>query len=529
MTKNPAEPPPPPAARASAQRFLDGLERVGNRLPDPAMIFVLALALTWVASVALAPVPFADIDPRTVVRDASGQVSAGTPIRVKNMLTGENFTTFVSRMVKTFTDFPPLGVVLVAMLGVAVAEHTGFIHAGLKLMLRLTPRGLLSPMLILVAVLSHSAADTGYVLVIPLGGIVFAAAGRHPVAGIAAAFAGVSGGFSATFLPSSLDPLLQGFTQSAAQIIDPQRTVNPLCNWYFMSASSLVIVGIGWFLTDRVVEPRLQRVPVDGAGAGGGDLRDLNAAEQRGFWAGCASFAALTGLLLFAALPAHSPLRAKDGSLTGHGAPLMEAIVPLIALFFLVPGVVHGFVAGTARSHRQIIQGMAKSLNTMGYYLVMAFCAAQFTYVFRESNLGALLAIKGARLLQTLALPGEATLIGIILLTTSVNLLIGSASAKWALLGPIFVPMLMQVGLSPELTQAAYRIGDSSTNIITPLLPYFPLIVVYCQRYVKATGVGTLISMMLPYSVAFLGAWTVLLLVWWGLGLPLGLQASYTP
>jgi aminobenzoyl-glutamate transport protein len=524
-----AEPPPPPPTRTFGQRFLDGLERAGNKLPDPAMIFVIALLLTWIASVALAPVPFSDIDPRTVVRDASGQVSAGTPIRVKNVLTADNFTTFVARMVKTFTDFPPLGVVLVAMLGVAVAEHTGFIHAGIKLMLRLTPRALLSPMLILVAIVSHSAADTGYVLVIPLGGIVFAAAGRHPLAGIAAAFAGVSGGFSATFLPSSLDPLLQGFTQSAAQIIDPQRTVNPLCNWFFMGGSSLLIVAIGWFLTDRVVEPRLQRTRVDGDDTGGSEMHSLSAAEQRGFWAGCASFVALMVLLFVAALPAQSPLRAKDGSLTAHGAPLMEAIVPLIALFFLVPGVVHGYVAGTARSHRQVIQGMAKSLNTMGYYLVMAFCAAQFTYVFRESNLGALIALKGAHLLQALKLPGQATLIGIILLTTLVNLLIGSASAKWALLGPIFVPMLMQVGLSPELTQAAYRIGDSSTNIITPLLPYFPLIVVYCQRYVKGTGIGTLISMMLPYSIAFLGTWTALLLVWWGFGLPLGLQASYTP
>ena len=208
---------------------------------------------------------------------------------------------------------------------------------------------------------------------------------------------------------------------------------------------------------------------------------------------------------------------------------MMESIVPLIAIFFLVPGVLHGVVAGTVKSHRDIVQGMAKSMGTMGYYLVMAFCAAQFTYVFRESNVGALIAIKGAGLLKALQMPGPVTIVGIILLTSSVNLLIGSASAKWALLGPIFVPMLMQLGFSPELTQAAYRVGDSSTNIITPLLPYFPLIVVYCQRHAKTTGMGTLISTMLPYSIAFLLTWTVFLLVWWGLGLPLGLQSRYTP
>lgn len=510
------------------QRFLDKLEYAGNKLPDPAMIFVIALVLTWVASALLAPVQFTETDPRTVVRDAAGQITSSSPIRIQNMLSAEKLTIFLSRMVKTFTEFPPLGVVLVAMLGVAVAEHTGFINAGIKYLLRITPRKMLTPMLVLVAIISHSAGDTGYVLVIPLGGIVFAAAGRHPVAGIAAAFAGVSGGFSATFLPSGLDPLLQGFTQSAAQIIDPSRTVNPLCNWYFMGGSSLLIVLAAWFLTDRVIEPRLRHLPVDGD-TPPSDLHNLTDPERRGFWAGMGTFLLLTALLALAAAPAGSALRAKDGALTSHGSPLMESIVPLIAIFFLLPGVVHGYVAGTVKSHRDVVQGMAKAMGGLGYYLVMAFCAAQFTYVFRESNVGALIAIEGASFLKSLQLHGSVIIVGIILLSMVVNILIGSASAKWALLGPIFVPMLMQLGLSPELTQAAYRIGDSSTNIITPLLPYFPLIVVYCQRYSKTNGIGTLISTMLPYSILFAITWTALLMVWWALGLPLGLQASYTP
>lgn len=519
-----------PAPRLTpGQRFLNKLEYLGNKLPDPAMIFVIALVLTWIISAMLSNVTFQEVDPRSVVRDAQGNVTASVPIKVNNMLTGTNLAAFLSKMVKTFTDFPPLGVVLVAMLGVGVAEQTGFINAGIKYLLRITPLKLLTPMLVLVGIISHSAGDTGYVLVIPLGGIVFAAAGRHPVAGIAAAFAGVSGGFSASFLPSTLDPLLQGFTQSAAQIVNPARTVNPLCNWYFMASSSLLIIALAWFLTDRVVEPRLRQLPVDQKDTEAASLHHLSDAERRGFWAGLGVFGLLTILLIVAASLPGSAFRGKDGGLTSHGAPMMESIVPLIAIFFLLPGIVHGYIAGTVKNHRDIIQGMGKSMSTLGYYLVMAFCAAQFTYVFRESNVGALIAIKGAAFLKALSLPGVVTIIGIIFLTTLVNLLIGSASAKWALLGPIFVPMLMQLGFSPELTQAAYRIGDSSTNIITPLLPYFPLIVVYCQRHAKSTGIGTLLSTMLPYSIAFITCWTILLMVWWGLKLPLGLQSSYVP
>lgn len=514
--------------KACSQHALDWIERVGNKLPDPAVLFVLALGLTWVVSAVLAPIQFTDIDPRTVVRDTSGQVISSAPLRVLNQLEGAALVRFLSRMVKTFVEFPPLGVVLVAMLGVGLAEHTGFIQAAIKAVLAVTARRLLTPALLLVAIASHSAADAGYVVVIPLGGVIFAAAGRHPLAGIAAAFAGVSGGFSCNFLPSPLDPLLQGFTQSAAQILEPGRTVNPLCNWYFTSASCVVIVGLGWFITDRIIEPRLQSMPLTADPQGLPRLEPLTRAERRGLWAGVASLGLGLAAVLVTAAPASSPWRAKDGGLTSHGAALMEAIVPLIFLLFLVPGVVYGRVAGTVKSHRDVVAGMTKSMSAMGYYLVMAFAAAQFTAAFRDSNVGALLALKGAGLLAHLQLPGQVTIVGIIGLSAAINLLIGSASAKWALLGPVFVPMLMQVGLSPELTQAAYRIGDSCTNIITPLLPYFPLIVVYAQRYVKEVGLGTLAALMLPYSMAFLVCWTLFLLGYWALGLPLGLQAPYT-
>jgi aminobenzoyl-glutamate transport protein len=498
-------------------RFLNAIERVGNKLPDPALLFVFALVLTWLLSAILSGVELSPIDPRTK-----------KPIEVLNLLTGASLASFLSGMVKTFTDFPPLGVVLVALLGVGVAEHVGFIQAGLKAMLSVTPARLLSPMIVLVGIVSHTAADAGYVLVIPLGGIIFHAAGRHPLAGIAAAFAGVSGGFSANFIPSGIDPLLQGFTQSAAHIIDPSVQVNPLCNWGFMSASCLLVVALGWLLTDRVIEPRLKAVPVDGDVSQIPKMEGLTAPERRGLIGGIVTLIVALALLVVAVLPAGSPLRSPEGEITAFSAPLMKSIVPLIFLLFLFPSIVHGALAGTVKTHRDVIAGMSKSMSTMGYYIVLAFFAALFTEAFKQSNLGALFALKGASLLQALAVPAGVTIVGIILLTAAVNLLVGSASAKWALLGPIFVPMLMQLGLSPELTQAAYRVGDSTTNIITPLMPYFPLVVVYCQRYFKATGIGTLVSMMLPFSVTFLASWSLFLLAYWGLGLPLGLQASYT-
>jgi aminobenzoyl-glutamate transport protein len=497
-------------------RLLDLVERVGNKLPDPALLFVYAMLLVWVISALL--------DGHGFELPSKGGAVAK---EVQSQLAGKAIVEFLADMVKTFTSFHPLGVVLVALLGVGVAEHSGFINAGLKGLLSFTPRVLLTPMLIFAAIVSHTAADAGYVLVIPLGGVIFYAAGRHPIAGIAAAFAGVSGGFSANPVPSSLDPLLAGLTQAGVDILDTSHKVNPLSNWYFTGASTVLIILLGWYLTDRVIEPRLRKVPVDGDKADMPTTGEMTPAERRGMWAGIAAMVVGLGVYVIALLPSGSPMRGADGSITAADSGAMRSIVPIIFLLFLLPGVVHGFVAGTFTSHRDVVKAMAKSMSTMGYYLVMAFFASLFIYSFNKSNLGALLAVEGASALKAAALPGQVTIIGIILLTATVNLLIGSASAKWALLAPIFVPMLMQLGFSPELTQGAYRVGDSTTNIITPLMPYFPLVVAFSQRYVKQTGIGTLAATMLPYSLLFITAWTIFLLAFWGLGIPLGIDAGY--
>ncbi len=564
-------------------RALNLIEKIGNKLPDPAALFLILLFVVWVLSAILSNVTFTEIDPRS-----------GKAIIVNNQLTGTAIATFLSTMVTTFTSFHPLGIVLVALLGVGVAEHTGFINASLKWLLGFTSKSLLTPMLVLIGVISNLAADAGYVLVIPLGAVIFYSAGRHPLAGIAATFAGVSGGFSANFIPSSLDPLISGITQSAVQILDPSRTVNPLSSWFFMAASCFVITAVGWYVTDKIIEPRLQKVEVDGNPEEMPKMEELGKLEKRGLVAAFASL--LIGLAILAAvsIPENSPMRSPVGykltntsfeqmrtagipedvlkkaetsknrefsktafetelktkigeepaktysaaflanaeqnppQLTASNAPLMLAIVPLIFILFLLPGIVYGYAAKTIDNHRDIIQGMSKSMSTMGYYIVLAFFASLFIAAFAQSNIGALLAIKGANFLRDLGLPGQVTIVGIILLSGLVNLLIGSASAKWALLAPIFVPMLMQLGISPELSQTAYRIGDSCTNILTPLMPYFPLVVVFAQKYFKNTGIGTIVSLMLPYSIAFLIAWIIFLLIYWALGIPLGIQAPYT-
>jgi len=497
--------------------FLGSVERIGNKLPDPAVLFIALLFIVWVLSFLLSYATFGVVDPRT-----------GEPLVVNNLLSGSAITEFLSVMVTNFSHFHPVGVVLVAMLGIGVAEHTGFINSAIRSLLNVTPAKLLTPMVILVGIVSHSAVDAGYVLVIPLGGVIFYAAGRHPLAGIAAAFAGVSGGFSANFVPSALDPLLQGLTQAGAQILDPEVIVNPLNNYFFTTISSILIVGLGWYITDKIVEPRIKATEIDGDAEDLPEMHDLKDHERKGLRWALLSMVLGIVLMVVTALPEGSAWRTPEGDLTAFSAPLMRSIVSLIFLLFLVPGIVYGIVAGTMKSSKDMIEGMTHSMHGMAYYLVIMFFIAQFVYAFGQSNLGVLLALEGAAFLQAINAGASITIVGIVLLTAFVNIFVGSASGKWGLLAPIFVPMLMSLGISPDLTQAAYRVGDSSTNIITPLMPYFPLVVVYCQRYVKSTGIGTLTAMMLPYSLWFLLTWTIFLLIYFAIGLPLGIGASYT-
>ncbi|CAM3759035.1 AbgT family transporter [Parendozoicomonas haliclonae] len=506
-----------PNKSSFTERALNFIERNGNRLPTPAMLFLYCLAITFVVSWVLSMMTFDMINPRT-----------GEAIVISNLLSGSYLAGFLASLVKTFISFPPLGVVLIAILGVGVAEESGYINTALKKMLNLTPAKFITPVVVLIGAISSIASDAGYVLVIPMGGIIFHAAGRHPIAGLASAFAGVSGGFSAGLLPSPIDPMIQGFTQAAAQTFDPAYLVNPLCNFFFTFSSTFLIGGMGWYVTDKIVEPRLNKnLKIDENIEESHDMSSISEDESRGFRNASLTMLGMFVLLILACLPETSPLRNAAGSLTDFNAPLMGAIVPLIFIIFLVPAIIYGRTTGKYKNAADVIDSMSNSLVPMTSYMIMAFFCALFLKAFGDSNLGTLIALSGAELLQALNMPGQLTIIGIILLTGVVNLFIGSLSAKWALIGPIVIPMLMTVGISPELAQAAYRVGDSSTNIITPMMVYFPLVVVFFQRYNKNAGLGTVASTMLPYSITFLIGWTAFLLLFWAFDLPLGFAAPY--
>jgi aminobenzoyl-glutamate transport protein len=532
----PTAPSPPPRKPGLAQRALDWVERAGNQLPQPVTLFAVMIAIVLAASLLFSLLGTSAVHPGT-----------GETIRAVNLLNGDGVRRIFTEMVTVFTSFPPLGLVLAVMLGIGVAERSGLIAAGLKGFVQVMPRRLVTLALVTAGMLSSIAADAGYVVLVPLGAVIFRSMGRHPLAGLATAFAGVSGGFGANLFLTGLDPLMAGFTQPAARMIDPEYVVDPTANWYLLAASVPIVAIAGTFVTERILEPRLgkwkpeagEELPAEAANADGSDnasgsstddgadTRDLGPVERKGLlWAN------LTGLVLLALVAAASiapgsVFRADDGSF----GPLFASIVPLMMVLFFLPGLVYGRITGSVKGDRDVAQMTAGSMADMGAYIVLAFVAAQFVAYFNWSNLGVIFAISGADLLQSIGFTGIPLIVTFILVASFINLMIGSASAKWAIMAPIFVPMLMLMGYSPELTQAAYRIGDSYSNILTPLLPYFPLIIVFAQKYQKDLGIGTIISLMLPYAVVFAVVRIVMLVAWMLANLPVGPGAplEYTP
>jgi aminobenzoyl-glutamate transport protein len=419
------------------------------------------------------------------------------------------------------------------MLGAGVAERSGLFAAAMSSAVSKAPRGILTPTVALVAMLSNLGADAGYVVLIPLAGVVFAAAGRHPIAGIATAFAGVSGGFSANLLVGPLDALLFGITEASAETIDTGWDANIAGNWYFIIAMTLIFMPVIWYITDHLIEPRLQ--PIDSAGRGeaagmtsstAGLVKpagtELSGAERQGLKrAGLVSLA-IIGLWVLLCIGPGTPLIDEAASPESRLNPLYQSLIAGFFLLFLGAGWGYGSAAGSVGNHRDVVRMMSEAMADLGYYLVLAFAAAHFIAMFNWSNLGLILAIGGASVLQASNLPLSLLLALIILFTGMINLFVGSASAKWALLGPVLVPMLMLIGVSPEMTTAAYRVGDSATNIITPLMPYFPLILIFCQRWQKDFGIGSLAATMLPYSLWLLAAGVIMTILWVVSGLPLG-------
>lgn len=489
--------------------FLGFLERVGNLLPHPAMIFVYLTILLFISSAV------ASYFELSVVFNEK-------EIVIKNLMSFESFVGFTSSFVNNFAKFPPLAVVLVAMLGISVAEYSGFLKTGIKLLVLKAPKTLVSFFIVLTGVLSNIASDVGYVILIPLAAMVFHSIGRHPLAGLAAGFAGVSGGYSANLVISTLDPLLAGITQSAAQLIDTNYIVGPEANYYFMFVSTFLVTIIGTLVTEKIIEPRLGKYEGGEEGNAQTSLGKISTLEKKAFYCALGGILLYVILVLILILPQDSLFRNQEtGSLVK--SPFLDSLLFFVFFLFVIPGAIYGFLSKSFKTSSDLIHAMSNGMKTMGMYLTIIFFAAQFIALFAQSNIGQFTAIKGAIFLESLNIHSGLLILLFIALCACINLAVASASAQWALISPIFVPMFMLLGYSPELIQAAYRIGDSTTNLITPLLVYLPMILSFAMQYKKDCGVGTMISLMLPYSISFFIAWSALLYVWvFIFNLPLG-------
>ncbi len=497
-------------------KFLNVVERLGNLLPHPATLFagfaVLVIILSWVASLT-------DLE---VVHPGTGET-----VVPFNLISAEGLDMILSKMVTNFTGFAPLGTVLVALLGIGIAEGSGLIGSVLRLVVLSSPKKMLTFVIVFSGVISNTASEVGYVLVVPLAAVIFLAAGRHPFGGLAAAFAGVSGGYSANLLLGTIDPLLAGLSEEAARIIDPSYTVNPACNYYFMFVSTFLIAGLGTWTTEKLVMPRLGEYTGDEKPE---EIHQLTKQEKKGMIYALVASLLFTAWVLWGLIPADGFLRHPvDGGILR--SPFMSGIVAFIFLGSAVAGIAYGVGAKTFKNDEDVMDGMAKSMQTLGSYIVLVFFAAQFVAYFNWTNLGLIFAISGADFLQSANLGSIPLMLGFVVVAAIINLVMGSASAKWAIMAPVFIPMFMLLGFSPEFTQVAYRVGDSITNIISPMMSYFALIVAFMQRYDPKAGIGTIVSTMLPYSVVFFIGWAIMLIIWILLGLPIGPGAplDYVP
>jgi aminobenzoyl-glutamate transport protein len=448
--------------------------------------------------------------------------ATGKEITVVNLLSAEGLRRILTSLVNNFTSFAPLGTVLVTILGVGVAEGSGMLAAMLRMLVLSAPKRLITAVVVFAGIMSNAASDAGYIILIPLGGLIFLAFGRHPLAGIAAAFAGVSGGFSANLLLGTIDPLLAGITQEMSHIIDPTYSVNAAANYYFMFVSTFLLTFVGTFVTERIVETRLGKYEGEAT-----TLDSLTSVERRGLKIAAVTTLTFCAVLALLVVPDGAPLRdPKTGGLL-H-SPFLNGIVGITLAFFFVPGVAYGLATKVVKSDNDVISFMNKAASSMGSYIVLVFFAAQFVAFFNWTNLGLITAVEGAQALKATGFTGIPLIIAFVLVTATINLVIGSASAKWAIMAPIFVPMFMLLGYSPELTQAAYRVGDSVSNVISPMMSYLALIIAFVKKYKPDAGIGTIVAMMLPYTISFMILWTIMLVGWIAAELPLGPGAALT-
>lgn len=497
--------------------LLDKIENIGNKLPHPVVIFmglsVGLVFLSWILAVIGVETSY------TGINMATGEVEVMS-VQVNNLLSVAGVEYMLTTAISNFTGFAPLGAVLIAMLGIGIADGSGLLKTALKHIVTKTPPSLLTSVVVFVGILSCLASDAGYVIIIPLAAIVFKSVGRHPIAGLSAGFAGVSGGYGASLLLSPIDAMMAGLTTEAAQIADPNYVVGIEGNWYFGMVSVVLLTILGTIVTERIVEPRLG--VYNGEVEEDEELSIISKSESRGLKFATVALIASIVVIFILLLPSGAPLRGTSDTGNILTSPFMRSLEVLLSLLFAIIGIAYGVGNGSIKTSKEIVSLMEKAIGSMSGFIVMAFFAAQFVSYFTYTNLGTIISVFGAELILQWNIGGIPLILTFMVVVMILNFLVGSMSAKWAILGPIFIPMTMSLGYSPEVMQAAYRAADSTTNIISPLMAYFPLIVVFFKKYDKEAGVGSLISTMMPYTVVFTIGWTVLLIIWYIFGLSLG-------
>ncbi|MFF7656107.1 AbgT family transporter [Streptomyces sp. NPDC007983] len=524
-TTPPGTPPGAPtegsAALSGLLRVLGAIERAGNKLPHPFWLFAILSALLAVVSWGLAA---ADV--------SADNPADGKSVVVRSLISVDGVRSMITDAITNYATFPPLGTILVVMLGVAVADKSGMLTAMLRAGVSRVPARWMTFALAFTAMVAHIASDAAYVVLVPLGGLAFRAVGRSPILGIVVAFVGVSAGYDASPLITPMDAVLSGLTTAAAHTVDPGYTVTPLSNYFFSIASSVVLASVITLVTEKVLARQVAALPPDtektdtGGTAAGGDAGadavalDLRPEERRGLRRSGLVFLLFLAAIVVAMIPTGSPLRGEGGSIVE--SPVLSGIAVVLGVLFALLGTVYGRAAGTVRGSRDIPDFMAQGMREMAPILVLFFAISQFLAYFKWTGVGQVLAIRGADLLKDLGVTGPVAFLGIVLVCTVINLAMTSGSAMWALVSPVFVPMLMFLDVPPEATQAIYRIADSCTNAITPMSAYFVMALGFLQRYRRSAGIGTLASLTLPLSVAMLVTWTLLFYAWWALGIPLG-------
>jgi aminobenzoyl-glutamate transport protein len=505
--------------KTGLEKILDKVEVVGNKVPHPAVIFVYLILAIIVLSHIFHLMGFSatyeSINPDTHQPE---QVTAVA----KSLLTGEGIRFLYANVVQNFMSFNAVGVIIVAMLGVGVAETSGLVKALIRKLVKVAPARALTYIMVFVGMLSNIAADAGYLVLIPLAAAAFLSVGRNPLAGLATSFAAVSAVFSVNILIKPLDGILTGITNDAIHIMNPNLSVSLTANFWFSVVSVLMLTVVCGVLTDKVVEPRLgpYKPPKELEAADAGEVSAVD--DSRGLK--YATWALIAILAIFAALtiPRGAPLRNPDtGALIGD-SPFMNGLIVFIALVFLATGAAYGFGARTMKGSADVIKAMEKAVIGLGGLLFLLFFISQFIALFTYTNIATIAAVKLGDSLSNAGLGPITLLVGFVLVVTVLNLLITGIIPKWAIFAPVFVPLMMRLHVDPAATLAAYRVGDSPTNAITPMMAYFPLIVGFAAKYQKGAGVGTVVAMMLPYVVVIQIVWMVLLVVWQVLGLPWG-------